>query len=91
MLSPPSFNLRRVLQSLQTSKLAKKMSKLMVKLTLLSIIHLYLLVILLEIIWFRKWPLEIINTIQSIISLIIKSTDIDRSQQERLVLSILKK
>jgi hypothetical protein len=91
MLSPPSFNLRRVLQSLQTSKLAKKMSKLMVKLTLLSIIHLYLLVILLEIIWFRKWPQEIINTIQSIISLIIKSTDIDRSQQERLVLSILKK
>lgn len=88
MLSLPSSNLRPDLQLLQTSKLAKKMSKLMVKLTLLSIIHLYQLVIRLEIIWFRKWPQEIINSIQSITSLIIKSTDIARSQPERLVPSI---
>ena len=88
MLSLPSSNPRLDLQSLQTSKLAKKMSKLMVKPTLLSIIHLYQLVIRLEIIWFRKWPQEIINSIQSITSLIIKSTDIARSQPERLVPSI---
>jgi hypothetical protein len=88
MLSLPSSNPRLDLQSLQTSQLAKKMSKLMVKPTLLSIIHLCLLVIRLEIIWFRKWPQEITNSIQSITSLIIKSTDIARSLTERLVPSI---
>lgn len=91
MQSKPSSNPKQDLQSLQTSKLEKKMSKLMVKPTLLSIIHMYQLGIQLEIIWFRKWPQEIINSIQSIISQIIKSTDIDRSLLERLVLSILKK
>jgi hypothetical protein len=91
MLSLPSCNQRLVLLLLQTNQLVKKMSKLMVKLTLLSITHSYQLAILLEIIWYRKWHLEIISTIQSITSQIIWSMDIDLSHPEMPELNILKK